>query len=206
MDSERRWQAARRILTPQWPTWARLRGIGNSALVRATIVVPVIGYMIILNAFVADYLKLHGVEWSHQSSGLLDRLWASKLYLIYFGLMSVGIGGAIYQWKCPHFVKKHGDWPDYVAATAPHTDQRQASVLAKITGADLESDRIFGAGSGSDTPDLIRRYLRQHYAQMASNHPVWRVATAVLFGLGFGLLAIPSAMTAARVAIVLWMQ
>jgi hypothetical protein len=45
--------------TLQWPTWADLRTIGNSSAVRAAIVVPVIGYIIILNSTVADYGMAH---------------------------------------------------------------------------------------------------------------------------------------------------
>jgi hypothetical protein len=86
---------------------------GNSAAVRASIVVPVIGYLIILNSTFTDYLKLHGIEWVHEPATISDRIWGTKLYLIYFGLMSLGLGAAIYQWKCPHFVKKHPDWTDY---------------------------------------------------------------------------------------------
>jgi hypothetical protein len=46
----------------QWPTWSDLRTVGNSGPVRAAIIVPVIGYLIVLNSSVADYLKMHGIE------------------------------------------------------------------------------------------------------------------------------------------------
>src|SRR5271155_4010656 len=111
----------------RWPTWADLRGIGNSNAVRASIIVPVIGYLIILNSTVADYLKPHGIEWTHQPATVWDRLWSLKLYLAYFGLMFLGVGAAIYQWKCPSFVKKYGDWADYVAGVAPHIDHDQVN-------------------------------------------------------------------------------
>jgi hypothetical protein len=57
----------------RWPTWADLRGIGNSNAVRASIIVPLIGYLIILNSTVADYLKLHGIEWVHEPASAWDR-------------------------------------------------------------------------------------------------------------------------------------
>jgi hypothetical protein len=181
--------------TMRRPTWADLRTIGNSSAVRASIVVPVIGYLIILNSTLADYLKLHGIEWTHQPSTVWDRLWSLKLYLVYFGLTFLGVGAAIYQWKCPSFIKKYADWADYVAGVAPHTDTTQVNVLAEIVGGDTFLDGIRG------TEDQLRLYLRAHYAQMSNYYPGWRVATAILFAWGFALLSIPSLMTLLRVSI-----
>jgi hypothetical protein len=183
----------------RWPTWADLRGIGNSNAVRASIIVPVIGYLIILNSTVADYLKLHGIEWVHQPATAWDRLWSLKLYLVYFGLMFLGVGAAIYQWKCPSFVKKYGDWADYVAGVAPHADHDQIKALGKSLGRDPHLLAV-------DLENQARRYLREHYAEMSEYDLGWRIATTVLFGWGFALLSIPSFMTAVRVAIALITQ
>jgi len=183
----------------RWPTWADLRGIGNSNAVRASIIVPVIGYLIILNSTVADYLKLHGIEWVHQPANVWDHLWSLKLYLVYFGLMFLGVGAAIYQWKCPAFVKKYGDWADYVAGVAPHIDRHQVEALGNIIGRPLDQEFL----SSIDFGDLKRNYLRQHYRQMSHYYLGWRIATAALFAWGFALLSIPSFMTAVRVAVAL---
>jgi hypothetical protein len=180
-----------------WPTWAGLRSIGNSLPVKASIVVPAIGYLIVLNETVADYLKLHGIEWSHDPATTWDRIWGLKLYLVYFGLMCLGLGAAIYQWKCPPFVKKHADWADYVAAVQPHTDGTQIDVLAEIVG----EPQMFVNLHSRD--EILRYYLRKHYTQMSAYDFGWRVATAVLFFIGFVLLSIPSMMTAVRVLIAL---
>jgi hypothetical protein len=182
----------------RWPSWADLRTIGNSGAVRAAIVVPVIGYLIILNSSVADFLKLHGIEPVNHPLSWWDRLWGTKLYLIYFGLMFLGLGSAVYQWKCPHFVKKYPDWTDYVAGTAPHTDSSQHEVLAGIVGANYYMDNFTGTAD-----DRLQRYLHAHYSLMSNDVPAWRVVTFIFFGLGFFLLSIPSAMTAIRVAIAL---
>jgi hypothetical protein len=180
----------------RWPSWADLRGIGNSNAVRASIIVPVIGYLIILNSTVADYLKLHGIEWVHEPASAWDRLWSLKLYLVYFGLMFLGVGAAVYQWKCPPFVKKYADWADYVAGVAPHADHESVERLGRSLGREPTMDKYNGAGE-----DWKLSYLRQHYGAMSSDFRGWRIATAVLFAWGFALLAIPSFMTAVRVAI-----
>jgi hypothetical protein len=188
----------KKIEALHWPTWAGLRGIGNSSAVRASIIVPVIGYLIILNSTVADFLKLHGIEWAHQPASVWDHLWSLKLYLVYFGLMFLGVGAAIYQWQCPPFVKKYGDWADYVAGVAPHADRKQIEFLGRTVGRNVDMDELTG-----NADDHARSYLRQHYAYMSKNGFGWRVATTVLFASGFALLSIPSFMTAVRVAIAL---
>lgn len=183
----------------QWPTWKELRTIGNSGAVRAAILVPVIGYLIILNSNIAYYLQLHGIEPAHGSMTWWDRLWSTKLYLIYFGLMCLGLGSACYQWKCPHFVKKYSDWTDYVAGTSPHMNDRQIKLLAKVVGADYARDKL----ENFDDDNLKRRYLWGYYSQMSSQAKPWRILTAIFFALGFALLIVPSVMTAIRVTIAL---
>ncbi len=183
----------------RWASWADLRNIGNSSAVRAAIVVPVIGYFLVLNATVAEYLKMHGIEAVRQPASLWDQLWSIKLYLIYFGLMFLGLGSAIYQLKCPHYVKKYGDWTDYVAGTAPHLDMPGVEALAAVVGEDYEDDRL----TTERQSDLALKYLRIHYALLSSESEPWRIVAAMFFGAGFLLLAVPSIMTACRVAGVL---
>lgn len=182
----------------KWPTWADLRTIGNSAAVRASIVVPVIGYLLVLNATVADYMKMHGIEapvWT--SLNLWDHLWGIKLYLVYFGLMFLGVGSAIYQWKCPYFIKKYGDWADYVAGVAPHTHVSNIDYLSKITGI-----HVFDLNTSDQ--QSIPRLLQAHYSIMSNDLLLWRIAATILFSVGFGLLIVPSGMTAIRVASVVF--
>ncbi len=189
------------------PTWAELRKVGNSYAVRASIVVPVIGYLIILNSTVADYLKLHGIEWArHDPPSSFDRLWSLKLYFIYVGLMSLGVGSAIYQLKCPHFIKKYADWVDYVAGTALHMDIEQLHVFPEIlhdSGDALRGNHVIyeSLNDFDARQDTLRRYLRKHYRQMSEQDRLWRSITTTCFAIGFSFLAIPSLMTAWRVAI-----
>ena len=157
-------------------------------------VVPVIGYLIVLNSTPAAYLKLHGIESSQQSVGVFEGLWKLKLYLVYFGLMSLGVGSAIYQWKCPPLIKKYQDWAEYVAGVQPHTYSGDVEVLRKIVGYS-EPHAV-----APKMEDQLRIYLRMHYTQMSSHYATSRAIATILFGIGFALLSIPSAMTALRVA------
>ncbi|SNT09844.1 hypothetical protein SAMN05216374_2672 [Tardiphaga sp. OK246] len=179
------------------PSWINLRSIGNSGPARAAILVPVIGYLIILNSTLVEYLRLHGIE-PTGSLTISDRLWDSKIYLLYFGLTFFGIGSAIYQWKCPHFVKKYADWTEYVAGTRPHIETGNIGTWAKLVGADLNTDRTRAFSRSDD--ELLKRYLQTNFLNMSFAHPFWRAVVASCFVIGFALLTIPSAMTAARVA------
>ena len=186
------------VMRTLWPTWASLRTIGNSAPVRASIVVPVIGYFLVLNSTLAAYAGLHGIEWSHQPATVWDHIWASKLYFVYFGLMLLGLGSIVYQWRCPRFVKKFGDWSDYVAAISPHTDPTQIYILAEMVGADFEADQYDGDMPAS-RDDLQKRYLHASFVQMSEHDLISRAICTTFFFGGLILLAIPSTMTAVRV-------
>jgi hypothetical protein len=131
---------------------------------------------------------------SQQAHGIVSGV-SSFIWSI-FGLMFLGVGAALYQLKCPPFVKKYGDWADYVAGVAPHADYKSMVSLGYSIGRDPGRDQLTGTSD-----DWARSYLREHYGLMSIEFRGWRIATAVLFAWGFALLAIPSFMTAVRVAI-----
>src|SRR3954454_24281518 len=85
------------------PLWVRLRSVSNSTAAKATILVPIIGYLIIFNEKVVEFLNLAksvemygGVEVSY------------RLILIYLGLCAISLGVAVYGWFCPSEVKHYG--------------------------------------------------------------------------------------------------
>jgi hypothetical protein len=81
-------------------TWANLRVIGNSRPVQIATVFPIVGYFILLSTQFTNLID-GGIAGPHVGDGLLGRLWSLKLYFVYFGLISLGIGSAIYQMRCP---------------------------------------------------------------------------------------------------------
>jgi hypothetical protein len=49
----------------------------------------------------------------------------------------MGIGSFIYQARCPYIVKKHADWPDYVASDGDAMNPKQVFNLSKVLNIDL---------------------------------------------------------------------
>src|SRR3954468_22128385 len=86
--------------------WSTLRALGNSPLARATIVIPVVGYLLIMNGeFVAwfdpDAAAVH-------ASGvplLFTHAW--RLIFIYYGLTLTALATAWYGLACPKLIKKY---------------------------------------------------------------------------------------------------
>jgi hypothetical protein len=97
-------QGVRRIFLyiERLSSWSRLRSIGNSAPARATIVIPLVGYLIIFNEQVLSYLTL-SPEIFGKSVGI-----STKLLNIYFGLCFVAIASFLFAWFCPLQIRKYG--------------------------------------------------------------------------------------------------
>lgn len=114
------------------PTWASLRIIGNSRPVQASAIFPIVGYLILLSNDVTSFFDGGLVETSKEKFNFWDRLWAVKLYFVYFGLLNLGLGSAVYQWRCPRQIKKHGDWEDYVRTDGSAMPSSYLSTLTTV--------------------------------------------------------------------------
>jgi len=137
------------LRTKYIPTWARLRSIGNSRAVQASVAFPVIGYLILLSSQFTSIFDGGVAGQARPENDWWDHLWAIKLYFVYFGLLNLGIGSALYQLSCPRQIKKHGDWEDYVRIDGP-----------VMTFADVLA---LGRVMGLETPDRISTELKNHF-------------------------------------------
>ena len=82
------------------PYWTDVRWISNSPAARMVILIPLVGYWIILNNHVVDFTRLSHELVGHDPPGVPWRLFA-----IYFGLCGVAVASALYQIYCPNEVK-----------------------------------------------------------------------------------------------------
>ena len=85
--------------------WSQLRSISNLPITRATILIPVIGYFLIFNAHVVEYLHLTPALTDNTIAQGREVSW--RLLLIYFGLCSIGGASAVYQVCCPAEIKRY---------------------------------------------------------------------------------------------------
>jgi hypothetical protein len=94
-------------LPDKFPLWRHLRATGNSASVKVTTLMPLIGYLIVFNSHVVDVISLSrhllGFEQQHGLS--------TYLLSLYFGLCLVAVAS-----MCPRVIKKCGSAPEFVAA------------------------------------------------------------------------------------------
>lgn len=179
------------------PTWSQLRAIGNSRAVQASIIFPIIGYVIVLSSTLTSVIDggLAGQASDH-ARDLWSRLWALKLYFVYFGLLNLGVGSALYQLRCPRQVKKHADWEDYIRLDGEAMHEKDIIALGKIIDRDYYGDMNSLVGSSEV---LKSYYLREYFAIQSASKKYSRITVTIFFSLGLLLLSIPSAMTVIKI-------
>lgn len=94
------------------PDWSYLGLVGKSLPVRSTALIPVIGYLILFNEFVATQLSASifvEIAGDAQPESL-----SSTLFLIYFGLFFLGIGSMLFTTRCPKTLKSNASVHSYV--------------------------------------------------------------------------------------------
>jgi hypothetical protein len=81
-------------------------------LVRVAAFVPVLGYLIIFNDGIAQYLTFHRIAPSDPDISFFLAS-ETRLRLIYFGLISLGLAELLYILRRPHVIKLGRDFLDY---------------------------------------------------------------------------------------------
>jgi hypothetical protein len=84
------------------PRWSTLRTVGRSRLARATIFIPLVGYLFIFNSEIVGFFHLLPIFSGDQSSKAeIEGINLSRLICIYIGLFCIGIGSIIFAVFCP---------------------------------------------------------------------------------------------------------
>ncbi len=108
-------EASREFTSNSWPKWEVLRRFGNSYLVRASVIMPLLGYFILFNDEIVRFIRLDillGVD----ARTRLDGTQLMNIRFVYFGLFFLGVGSAVYSVFCPEIIKNHNDSTAYVRA------------------------------------------------------------------------------------------
>jgi hypothetical protein len=185
-------------------SWRLLRSIGNSKAAKLTILIPLIGYLILLNDIVVKHLELSEAVFGAPTGATL-----TKLLIIYCGLIFVAIASIIFL-ACPQEIKRYGSSAEYVAGEEPFMSDRTMGILQtrlrigdEIAREDYTAYREdHETRPVSDDPEVRRQrvlnlqriHMNLYFEMLDRSCPDARWATAVCYFVGIGLLLIPSAM------------
>lgn len=180
--------------------WANLRTIGNSPLVRASALVPLLGYLVLFNEHIAGQQTI---------IGQLPLSW--RLMVLYLGLSLVGLGSIIYVLRCPETIRRYSSAVDYSLAearyfgTGNNLQFLRTSVHHELAKKPWLKDKVHGLTD----PDILEvgegeRHLlalmsaRWHIRN--AGRPVARGLVWFFYIVGFSLAAIPTIATFLQVA------
>jgi hypothetical protein len=199
---------------PWWQVhWTNLRPVGNSVIVKLTILIPAIGYLIVFNDKLVGYVDLiREVAGLDESSGLSV---PPRLFQIYFGLCFVAVASAIYSLACPSIIKRYPSAIDLGAATMNAVGDYGYTIVEREVLSSKYSDEYrmnkqhFQQMVSQDFSmeqakfEVNNALINIYFSLKNSEKPVCRWLCAGCFAFGFFVLFISSIKIFLRVAAVL---
>lgn len=186
------------------PPWSSFFAIAHSVAARSTVLIPLIGYLIIFNDNIVQYLNLSPALGPHAPVGHVS----FRLMLVYFGLLFVAAGMGLYAIACPSETKYYASAHAYVGGIQ---DSINKYSISRIENEVANSDEQFAQqfwrardasrGATIDAEKFAGRngILHVYYELKNYSRPNARRCTALLYAAGFLILLIPSADVMLRV-------
>jgi hypothetical protein len=182
-------------------SWRLLRSIGNSGAAKLTVLIPLIGYLILLNDSVVAHLGLFG----EAADATLTRLLA-----IYCGLVFVAIASVIFAACCPREVKRYASSEEYVAGDKPFMSDKQIAIMQRrLELGDAVAreeyagyNEYYGTRPSPDDLEELRRRARElnriqmnlYYEMLDRSCAGGRWAAAIFYLAGLAFLILPPAL------------
>jgi len=187
--------------------WNQLRTLGSSSLVRASVLMPAFGYILLLNDNVHQFLTVKYDGW------LLDHLhlpgvW--RIWLLFYGSFFLAAATILYSSMCPDEIKRYASAFEMADGETEHQlnlgqfktvqdnlkklydslSNWESSVLISTKPA-LDTEQVaFGNPEAALSVFLIRQWTIGNL-----QHRATRICIYVLFAVGLSLLAIPAIFT-----------
>ncbi len=182
--------------------WNNLRGVGNSPIARASIAVPILGYLIVFHRDLIDYLKIH--------SSFCDGCTVSwRLHFLYFGSCFFAVGSILYGLYCPALIKRYGGANDFFDSEKYYfTNSRNFDYLRALIHHDKEVHSYtpvvlasLGNRGPGDSNDLyyLGGIMGEYYVLQNMSYPIVRLIVGSCYLMGSILLFIPTASTFGQV-------
>lgn len=180
----------------EWSKWNMLRVIGGSALGKAAIAFPVLGYLILFNDYAVAYLKIH-------SSFCLDCGVSPRLYALYVGGFFIAVGSLLYATFCPQVVDRHANAHDFYESENDYYDtpEHKRFLINHIIGLVLNSYIAPEYMYRKRSPDEmmndtgLSELMGQHYFLQNRTKRALRITIFWLYIAGFICLLIPTVTT-----------
>lgn len=200
--------------------WVNLRRIGQSKVVRLTILVPIFGYLILFNEEIVHLFEVStqvvkGLNTVPVIQEVISNDTKTRLYFFYFGFTFLGIGSLIYQVFCPGLIKDYSSEREFLREEVGLVTKKRFNRMASY----LEQENL---ASPIDVNDAVDEYAnatslmpKQREAQIDAakmdimvlfwwsenvSRVVARHAILFFYLVGFCVLAIPSLNMFYRVA------
>jgi hypothetical protein len=182
--------------------WGNLRLIGNSVASRATIAVPILGYLVLFNSYVVNALTLHSSLCGDSGCGV-----SWRLQFIYFGCCAVSVGAATYAVWCPSVIKLYPGASNFFDAekgyfSHPTNLNYLFNLIERAKGSaaedpfDLQMTIVArNAAVNERHTQALAGVMGEYYVlQLYANTPA-RVVTMAAYAIGFALLLVPTIYT-----------
>jgi hypothetical protein len=121
-------------------TWSELRSITNSTAAKMTVLIPIIGYLIIFNQHIVQYLNI--IKQVGGDELPVEPHASSRLLLVYLGLTVVAVGAGLYQLFCPPDVKYYGDTNAYVGGVTQTIKEYRMRQIEERLRESIFADRL----------------------------------------------------------------
>lgn len=177
--------------------WHNLSALGTSPIVRLSILMPVAGYLILLNEQIVNFAQQLDPRFQLWGTG---SPW--RLVLIFYGTALLGVASILFEWRCPGVPKRYRAAVDFVEAergffeAVAHRDYlfvKHKEVYDALPNWARQDHVLAG---GHDLPMLGQlEALTVYWHARDMEKPLSRIAIRVLYDLGMLLLAVPAVVT-----------
>ena len=129
--------------------WSVLRTLGSSRILAFSVFVPFLGFLILFNQQIVDWLLLSPLFVGRTSGNLGEatieatrEATLNRLYIAYFGLSLLGIGSFLFSIFCPGEIKELNSASEYISYEKPLVSQPRLSLLVATVAVDYWSNLI----------------------------------------------------------------
>lgn len=167
--------------------WSRLRIVSNSQAAKATIVIPLVGYMILFNQKVIEYAALSPVLGGHQVDIPI------RLIMIYMGLCTIAVSATLYGYFCPSEVKRFDSAEAYVGHAVVNVPMLVRNQYERdLIGSEFKEDLEFIRSKGYVPEEFWKAFLHLYYQHLDETYQIPRFVAFAGYVIGFATLAVPS--------------